>query len=455
MLLCGIVDELQESNLPGPLAIFFCQGTDSRINSATAVLRGLIYMLADQQPSLISHVRKNYDQAGKTLFEDANAWIALCEILTNILQDPNINSTYLVIDALDECITDLPKLLGFIVDTSSSSAGVKWLLSSRNELHIEQKLGCTDDETKLSLELKENAEQVSHAVNIYIDEKLCGLSIQDDSLRDRVRDILRRKANGTFLWVALVIQELERPESWNPLEVVEEMPTDLHQLYDRMVNNIQQLSKKNSELCLLILSIATIAYRPLHIAELGSLCGLQGPTSASTKTLTKIVAMCGSFLTVRDDQVYLIHQSAKDYLSDEARAAIFPLQRKTHHEIFCRSLKLMSNALKRDMYSLVAPGYPIDQTKKPDLDPLAAARYSCVYWVDHLCCWYSSDSERSLDSLADGGTVDSFLRQYYLYWLEALSLCRSMSDGVTSMAKLEALLQVLLELAILSIYRTC
>jgi hypothetical protein len=28
--------------------------------------------------------------------------------------------------------------------------------------------------------------------------------------------------------------------------------------------------------------------------------------------------MCGSFLTVRDDQVYLIHQSAKDYLSERS-----------------------------------------------------------------------------------------------------------------------------------------
>jgi hypothetical protein len=39
------------------LSYFFFQATDSRINNATAVLRGLIYMLIDQQPSLVSHVR--------------------------------------------------------------------------------------------------------------------------------------------------------------------------------------------------------------------------------------------------------------------------------------------------------------------------------------------------------------------------------------------------------------
>src|SRR6266480_1611240 len=111
MLLCRIVNELKKSMAETDLlSYFFCQATDLRINNATAVLRGLVYLLVDQQPSLISHIRKKHDHAGKTFFEDANAWVALSEIFTNILQDPSLNSTYLIIDALDECVADLPKL---------------------------------------------------------------------------------------------------------------------------------------------------------------------------------------------------------------------------------------------------------------------------------------------------------------------------------------------------------
>lgn len=36
--------------------------------------------------------------------------------------------------------------------------------------------------------------------------------------------------------------------------------------------------------------------------------------------------------------------------------------------------------------------------------------------------------------------VDVFVRKKYLYWLEALSLCKSMSEGVLLMAKLETLI---------------
>jgi len=74
-----------------------------------------------------------YDHVGKSLFKDVNAWVALSKIFTDILQDLNMDSTYLVVDALDECVlADLPKLLDFIVQKSSMPSRVKWIVSSRN-----------------------------------------------------------------------------------------------------------------------------------------------------------------------------------------------------------------------------------------------------------------------------------------------------------------------------------
>ncbi|KAJ4290293.1 hypothetical protein N0V90_010509 [Kalmusia sp. IMI 367209] len=445
MLLCGIINEMKESR-SHHLSFFFCQGTDSRINNATAVLRGLIYLLVDQHPSLSVHLRKRYDQSGKSIFEDANAWVAVSDVFTNMVHDPQLKAACLIVDALDECIADLPKLLDLIIYTSSSSSThVKWLFSSRNEVSIEQKLKSVDTRARLSLELKQNAEQVSHAVNVYIDDKLSHIeSLEDSDLRYQLRDTLRQKANGTFLWVALVVQELEKPETWDPLKVVEEAPTGLYELYDRMVNQIRQLSKRNSEICLLLLSIVSVAYRPLHLAEIGSLCGLSGQTTVMTGVSRKIVAMCGSFITIRDDQVYLIHQSAKDYLNEDVRAAVLQTQGKIHYHIFSQSLKLMSSVLKRDMYGLHALGFPAEKITVPALDPLAITRYSCTHWVDHLHAAVfskTSTSSRCDQDLQDNCSVHTFLRERYLYWLEALSLCSNITKGVISMIKLESLLQ--------------
>jgi hypothetical protein len=57
--------------------------------------------------------------------------------------------------------------------------------------------------------------------------------------------------------------------------------------------------------------------------------------------------------------------------------------------------------------------------------------------------------------LQDRGAVDEFVRKKYLYWLEALSLCKSTSEGVLSIAKLEALVEVSLGPAMLSMYGSC
>jgi hypothetical protein len=45
--------------------------------------------------------------------------------------------------------------------------------------------------------------------------------------------------------------------------------------------------------------------------------------------------------------------------------------------------------------------------------------------------------------LQDGGIVKVFISEKYHYWLETLSLCRSVLTGVLSMAKLKALMQVI------------
>lgn len=52
---------------------------------------------------------------------------------------------------------------------------------------------------------------------------------------------MRDRADGTFLWVALVAQELQNVRSWDVLRVLKQMPEGLEPLYRRMMNHIQQL----------------------------------------------------------------------------------------------------------------------------------------------------------------------------------------------------------------------
>jgi len=431
MLLCGIIDELDSVD-PSP-CYFFCQGTDERINNATAVLRGLIYMLVVEHPSLVAYLRQPHGHAGKALFEDTNALFALTKILEAILQE--LGTVYVVIDALDECIKDLPLLLEFISGNASKSSGTKWLVSSRNIVEFEHKLQINSSGTRLSLELRQNAEQVSLAVDAYIEHCVSELPVirHDVMLQDQVRHQVRQKANGTFLWASLVFQELRGAMKWDVLTIIDEVPTELVKVYERMLEQIRQRGR-NSDLCREILSTVTAAYRPLHLKELHVLTGRRELRDANDAMTA--VALCGSFLTVRDQYIYMIHQSAKDYLSTDGSPHIFPSGiESVHNTIFSNSIEVLSKSLRQDVYSLRVPGFSIDRVSELAPDPLGRARYSCVYWVDHLyVCKY--------EHLYGGGMVDVFLRQNFLFWLEALALLKSIPSGVLSIAKLDKTLQV-------------
>jgi hypothetical protein len=162
--------------------------------------------------------------------------------------------------------------------------------------------------------------------------------------------------------------------------------------------------------------------------------------------------MCGSFLKIQSDYVYLIHQSVKDYLSGKARAIIFPSGlTDAHHIIFWRSLDAMSMTLRRNIYDLHPLGLLTSEVITPEPDPLAAVRYSCVRWINHFCDMHS-ESLSQHQGLRDDESVRRFFDEFFLYWLEAMSLLRAMAEAVLSVTRLENLLKV--SLLLLSPSRT-
>lgn len=448
MLVCGIINELSASTDEDKTTIsfFFCQAANSHINKATAVLRGLLYMLLDKQPALIPHIQKEHDKAGKQLFEGGNAWYALSRIFTNILKDPRLQSTYIIIDELDECTQGLPLLLDLVSENSSANPSVKWIVSSRNWPDIEESLDHVDQKVRLCLEL--NGNSISKAVTIYIHHNvqiLAKLKKFDENLLEAVRRHLLSNALGTFLWVALVCEELKRRKARQARRLLNAFPAGLTPLYSRMIQYIKDSEDaEDAELCMRILAVVAIVYRPITLEELPALVEIPDHFYNNEQILADLIGDCGSFLSLRGRTVSLVHQSATEFLLKEVsseKLSVFPqgVEAK-HHEIFSRSLQVISKTLRRDIYNIKHPGSPIEQVRQPDPDPLAIARYSCVYWVDHLQdCNIGESADQDLH---EGGAVDDFLRQNYLYWIEALSLLKSLSEGIAAIAKLDSLFQV-------------
>ncbi|KAK0634413.1 hypothetical protein B0T17DRAFT_473129, partial [Bombardia bombarda] len=222
--------------------------------------------------------------------------------------------------ALDECgRNDLPKLLDLVVKFSKDPRSrVQWILTSRKLPKIEEKLRVDDQKHTISLELNEGS--VTGAVENYIRAKVQELSKAcecDKETEKAAGSFLTSNAHGTFLRVALVCQNLilRSVPRWEVVSLlqVEQVSPGLEDLYRQIVQQLEILP--NFSLCRQILAANTTVYRPLSLQELTALVEMPSKQlSDNPKELKRIIELCGSFLSLREETVYFVHQSAKDFL---------------------------------------------------------------------------------------------------------------------------------------------
>ncbi|KAH7183771.1 hypothetical protein BKA60DRAFT_644517 [Fusarium oxysporum] len=241
-----------------------------------------------------------------------------------MLNDPSLNGAILIIDALDECKTNRYQLLDFIAKPSR----VKWIVSSRDWPDIEEKLDNLEQKVRLHLEL--NKDSISKAVDTYIGYKVDRLARHkkyDKETRDAVEAYLTSNADGTFLWVALVCQELADPKvrKRHTLNTLKSFPPGLDSLYDRMIGHIGD--SKDAGLCREVLATASTVYRPITLGELKVL--VESLDDLDRDDLEEIIRSCGSFLTLREGVIYFVHHQPRISCLTRHLTKSYPLAPRT------------------------------------------------------------------------------------------------------------------------------
>jgi hypothetical protein len=439
MLTMGIIQKLsdQSAALSPSISYFFCQGTGAaKRNSVTAALKSLLWMLLLQQPKLISHLKAEYKYSGAGLFEDGNEFYALKRILEKMLHDPGLAEAYLIVDALDEFDESKPgldELLGLISSSLLVCKKIKWLLTSRPEVDISERIKSMTinalDTTQAMVEL--DNERLANPIHAYIDYNISTLKGRrgyDQITLDKLSEEVHRRAGDNFLWVFLVFSDLKKSSGKFAVRTVQEYPSGLPELYGHKMAKLETGSRQ-MEYCRDVLTATALAFRPLSLSELDGLFSW-----SSDLDPYGVVKECSSFLTIIGEIVSLTHQSAKDFLTKTWLQ--YAELAEAHAKICTQSLQAMSSILQYNMYDITHDTQVKDvAASEPDLlDPI---RYHCVFWVDHL--FHSIKSDRLL---VDNAAVLHFLSVNFLYWMESLSLVRMVVEGCLSLQNLVQAIQV-------------
>lgn len=337
MIAAFLVDELKtrvqhcESDL---FAFFFCDNKDERQRTATAVLRSLLVQLLRQHPSFFSYIQPEYDNYGEEKFKDVFCltFDALWMVFEAILRSPMKRSIFIIIDALDECEEEskskLVTMFRKFFDPNSQNntrkpnslaQSVKVIIVHRPEPGIEGGFPREPEPLRVDSGL------INCDLSKFIKEKTVKLQQDldlDSETSNQICDALERKAEGTFLWVSLVLGEMDKRDTQGNLtELLDKLPSGLPEIFELILRKIKSTHGREASF---IVRIILVACRPLKVDELAMICvlGLSAydkttlPTDRDLNKWRHGYRCCGAFLKLDEERqtIHLVHQSAKDFL---------------------------------------------------------------------------------------------------------------------------------------------
>ncbi|KAH6980503.1 hypothetical protein EDB80DRAFT_258923 [Ilyonectria destructans] len=311
-------------------AYFLCDDKNQERRTPTAMLRSLIWQLLLQRNELFQHMRSDFEKHKdirlfESLFENFSA---LWRIFQDMLRDDHVGEVFILIDALDECDRSTRKALlrciRELFQASPKSAGnFKFLVTCRPEISdIKYELD------RIGVSLRMDSSEVNADLSDYINlrvEDLAQRNKYSQSLEAKVKEALKSQAGGTFLWVSLMINELESTPAYDVEGKLKDLPKGLDETYTRILDgNIPK--ERQADARFLLLSMVA-ARRPLTKKELAASFAFWNTRSVvGDQDLHDYMDICSScssiiYLDVASNDsettANFCHQSVKDFLLDD------------------------------------------------------------------------------------------------------------------------------------------
>lgn len=318
----AVIDECKSQDV----CYYFFKDESQETRSATYAVCALLHQICSAQPDMIKHVLPAYRINGSklvTLFGD------LWAILLAIINDTSSRGVIFVIDAPDECSDNKP-FLKRLAALATKSSKVKILVTSRPYISIETTLfdgtGLNKAQCHLAGDDEDEKALIQKDIDVFIESRirhfqdLRKLSGTRDDAHEILKAHLSKIENSTYLWVAAIFSKLDKVAGaprWKLTEIIHTIPWDVQSAYQSILDQ----SEEQDDLTL-VLQITLAAVRPLSLMELNAAISVFKDTSNYDESCLLgqdafrkwVRDLCGFFINVIDTYVFLVHQTAREFL---------------------------------------------------------------------------------------------------------------------------------------------
>ncbi len=312
------------------ICYFFFRDGSEKNQDGTNALCALLHQLFGQNRTLLQHTLPDFEHNKTKL---SGLFETLWSIFLRAATDSEAGSIICVLDALDECNerTRRPLLrhIGRFFSNVPTSASVKFILTSRPSTKIRDCLWehyPNVPSVRLMGESECEMSTIQEEISLVIDkrverfkEKRQQYNIHDDT-HHAISDQLAQIENRTYLWVSLIFPELDknvRSSQSNLLRVIKALPSTVQEAYERILNDSTDTTKARK-----LLHIVLAAQRPFTLQEMNTALAITEDCASADDlelepepTFRETVReLCGLFINVSDSKIYLIHQTAREFL---------------------------------------------------------------------------------------------------------------------------------------------
>ena len=332
---CGksvLAKHLIDYELQGESTVCYFFFKDQDQNSVQQALRALLHQLLVKRPILDKHVGSEYQKNGDNL---VNITSSLWKIFEGAIEDEQAGSIIFVLDALDECaesdLKDLIKMLKrqFISMQNSTTSKIKFLLTSRPYEQIMADFrDLVDYFPYVRIPGEEASEQISKEVNHVIEHRVRKLA-KDQGLNSDVEEALRKRLlrvqHRTYLWVYLVFKYIEEQglEKRTPQGVkasLATLPNNVNEAYENILSKVTPGHQKWVEktLRIIVAAASALTLEEMNVAvnvDTSAKFVLDLDLEDEQTFANRLRHWCGLFVSIYGGRVYLLHQTAREFLT--------------------------------------------------------------------------------------------------------------------------------------------
>ncbi|KAI1132729.1 hypothetical protein F5Y10DRAFT_292416 [Nemania abortiva] len=299
---------------------FFKEGDQNTIDLAFCAL---IHQLLCLRPQLMRHALPRFKQDGENL---SNNVTALWDILQSAAADSEAGAIIIVLDALDECIQDESNMatLSRYVRThfEQGPKNLKILMTSRPYQNTVQHIQELEESfPNIRIKGEDESETLREEINSVIEYRVSRVKKFDDGLKAHLKQRLLAITHRTYLWLYLVFEYLGNTTIKSTRQgldkAIEFLPATVEDAYEKILSRSTEPEKTKKAILILL-----AAYRPLTLDEmqvaldmtLGNISPENLDLEPNDKFKLRLRELCGLFITVHDNKVYYLHQTAREFL---------------------------------------------------------------------------------------------------------------------------------------------